>query len=216
MGNDFNPDHIAGKTGQTHYQPTNYADHAGGVAERDGRPPGPNWGGGGGGGGIAIFALMFAPILILGVFLLVPLFPVAGTITAVVGYLFQTFVLTMNDVNDSFKDIVTVALSLPVLLFAMRFEEKAATSWRYWQVRHWIRVFGGGLALNEIGLPMLYLIVVGPQGARGWSLYASITPHKLMVVALCMLGTHLFFRWLDTRGEMMSLTERFGPPRIPA
>lgn len=228
MADDFNRDYQAGKSGQTHYQPTNYSDYQRGVADREGANKNPlsgwsNGGGGGGGGGAGVFilgplllgivfyvlaaVLLVVPLLIVIFAFAVVFYPIAGAIALVVGFLIKEVFI-----GDGVRSVYIVWISLApcfatLVLATKMVERRAEQNDRYRRSRHWIRVVGFGLLSTEVALPFLAPYVVGHNLAwgleiylvRGWSLLNGITIAKLAVIAATMVATHFGLRWWERR-----------------
>ncbi|MFG1211038.1 hypothetical protein V5F72_01290 [Xanthobacter flavus] len=214
MGNNFDPDYLAGKDGATHYLPVDRAEYDRGVAEREGRAGRTaNWGNGG--AGFPVFFLAFIPILLAaGYVVAVPLYPVAGIITLVLAYVFSLIVGV-----DLYSDqgignlVVTVLICIPIYLVGLIPENRAARNPRYRTIRHWVRVVGLGLALNEVILPTLAMWVTGGDSREyvRWGLLAGgFSLGKLVCLVASMALVHVFFRWWKTRGLVMSIGQRYG------
>ncbi len=214
MGNNFDPDYLAGKDGATHYVPVDRAEYDRGVAEREGRAGrSVNWGNGG--AGFPVFFLAFIPILLAaGYVVAVPLFPVAGIITLVLAYVFSLVVGIDLYSDQGITNLVeTVLICIPIYLIALIPEKRAARNPRYRTIRHWVRVVGLGFALNEVILPTLAMWVKGGDSRDyvAWGFLAGgFTLGKLMWLIASMALVHVFFRWWETRGIVMNRGRRYG------
>ncbi|MBS7532910.1 hypothetical protein KHC28_04475 [Ancylobacter sonchi] len=205
-------DYRAGLEGWTHYQPTSPVEFARGVADREGRVPFLGGGGGGGNGGfIAIPVILMAPvILIVGLFILVPLFPIAGGIAAIAGYLLQTFIFNDPTMQGVANDSVTMLFCFIVLMLAMKLERQAEGHFRYRQFRHWARVVGLAFGINEAILPLISLYIGGRQAAYGWGMTGDFHMMALLRFIALMVAIHVFLRWKRTGRTAMSPAQRFG------
>lgn len=195
MADDFNPDFQAGKSGQSHYQPTNYSDYQRGVADREGANNNPlrNWGGGsgsgGGGAGIIMLGPLFLaaivsvlvaimggiiygiPFIIVAFAFAVAFYPVAGAISVAIGYLIVELFIDKAAPSVIISWILVLPCLITMVLAVMKVEWQVETRDRYRRIRHWIRVVGFGVATNEVALPLMAPYVVGKNLAWGWNIY---------------------------------------------
>ena len=206
-------DYRAGREGWTHYTPVDPVSYGRGQAERQGSLF-PDFGGSGGGGGsgyLAILVILLAPILlIIGLFILVPLYPVAGGIAAVAGYLLETFIFNDPTTTGMVNDSSTLLFSFIVFMLALKLERRAEEFARYRQIRHWTRVVGLAFGINEAMLPLLALFLAGREAAYGWGLTGGFALVPLLRFIALMVVLHVGFRWLQTGRAIMPLKQRFG------
>ncbi|MCK0198370.1 hypothetical protein MWN34_15765 [Ancylobacter sp. 6x-1] len=214
MGNNLDPDYIAGRDGYTHFVPTDREAYQRGVDEREGRAGrSMNWGSGG--AGFPIVMLAFIPILIgIGFVVAVPIFPVAGIITAVIAYGVSLYLGVDLYTDQGLNNLaISVLICIPLYLVALFPESRAARYPAYRAARHWVRVVGLAIALNEVLLPTLAVYLPGGDERvyAAWGIVAGgFTLEKLAWLVALMVAVHLFFRWWVTRGMAMSPDRRFG------
>lgn len=190
MADDFNSDYQAGKGGQTHYQPTNYANYQRGVDDRQGVNKNPlrGWSGGGGGGagvGILILpALLFGAFfyLLIGVMYAVPFiivafafaaifYPTAGAIAVLTGILIRELFIANDVPSVQIAWIVLLPYIVALVLAVPKVERRVKKGDRYRRIRHWIGVIGFGVASTEVALQLLAPFVVGHNLAWGMEIY---------------------------------------------
>jgi hypothetical protein len=168
--------------------------------------------------GPAIPPLMFliaAPFIAIASVFMIPIFPIAATTAALLGFLTQSVLgFIYNWSSDELSRWVVMALVMLVALFcALPLESRVARRMRrYRQVRHWIRVAGLALMINEIGLSIVCAWLNIYQYGRPWGLWAGVTESKLLRVAILAVCVHAVFRLIDTRGRVLPLIQRLGAP----
>ncbi|NMN04856.1 MULTISPECIES: hypothetical protein [unclassified Novosphingobium] len=176
------------------------------------------------GGGAIILLLVLAPIIMASTVFLAVIFPVAGCGALVVGYLVQSiagyFAQWPTDdplggwTTDDLARLTVMILASMVALFCLLPVEGWVSRRfaRYVQLRHWIRVFGLALMLNEIGVDYYFSLIGQPWNAGGHGLLAGVTADKLQRIAVFAVGIHVIFRLIDTRGTNSNLLQRLGLP----
>ncbi|MBS7540138.1 hypothetical protein [Ancylobacter lacus] len=214
MVNNLDPDYIAGRDGYTHHVPIDREAYDRGVAEREGRNR-PAVGRGGGDAMPGLFLLALIPILVgIGFVVAVPIFPVAGIITAVIAYAVSLYLGVDLYTDEGLNNLViSVLICIPIYLVALYPESRAARYPAYRVARHWVRVVGLAIALNEVLLPTLAVYLPGGDERvyAAWGIVAGgLTVEKLAWLAALMVLVHVVVRWLETRGITMSRSERFG------
>ncbi len=159
--------------------------------------------------------LIALPFIALASVFMIPVFPIAATVAALIGFLTETVLgLIFNWKSDELSRWVVMGLVMLVGLFcALPLENKMARrSERYRLARHWIRVLGLALMINEIGLSIVCSWLNIYQDGSPWGLWAGVTTAKLIRIAIIAVGVHVVFRLIDTRGRGLSFVQRLGPP----
>lgn len=176
----------------------------------------------GGGGIILLFALL--PVIMASTVFLAVIFPVAGCGALAIGYLIESiagyFAQWRTDdaiggwTTDDLARLTIMILTSMVALFCLLPLENwvARRSGLYVQLRHWIRVFGLALMINEIGVDYYFSLIGQPWNAGGHGLLAGVTADKLQRIALFAVCIHVIFRLIDTRGMKLGLLQRIGLP----
>lgn len=174
------------------------------------------------GGGAIMLLFVLAPFIMASTVFLAVIFPVAGCGALVVGYLTETiaghFAHWRTDdaiggwtTDDLTRLTVMILASMVALFCLLPLEGWVSRKFsRYVQLRHWIRVIGLALMLNEVWIAYFYS--GGALDSGHWSLLAGVTADKLERIAIFALCVHVFFRLIDTRGTKLGLLRRLGMP----
>jgi hypothetical protein len=176
------------------------------------------------GGGAIILLLVLAPFIMASTVFLAVVFPVAGCGALVVGYLTESIVghfahwrtddaiggWTTDELTRLTVMILTSMVALFCLLPLEGWVSRRFTL--YVRLRHWIRVLGLALMLNEVGVDYYFHAIGQSWNAGGHGLLAGVTADKLQRVTIFALCVHVFFRLIDTRGTKLGLLQRLGPP----
>lgn len=176
------------------------------------------------GGGAIMLLFVLAPFIMASSIFLAVIFPVAGCGALVVGYLTETIAgyfahwrtddairgWTTDDLSRLTVMILTSMVALFCLLPLEGWDSRRFAL--YMLLRHWIRVIGLALMLNEIGVDYYFYAIGQSWNAGGHGLLAGVTAGKLERIAIFALCVHIFFRLTDTRGTKLGLLQRLGLP----
>lgn len=159
--------------------------------------------------------LMLIPIVLIGSVFMIPVFPIAATIAAILGYVFEIVVgMIWNPDQWALWTMMGLVMMVAIYL-ALPIENRVArASGSYRYARHWIRVVGLALMINEIGIPWFCQAFGIYQDAPPWGLLYGVTADKLIRIAIIAVIVHVLFRLIDTRGRGLRFYERIGPPKL--
>jgi hypothetical protein len=176
------------------------------------------------GGGAIILLFVLLPFIMASSFFLAVVFPVAGCGALVIGYLtasiashfahWRTDDAIRGWTTDDLTRLTVMILTSMVALFCLLpFEGWVNRRFAlYAPLRHWIRVFGLALMLNEVAVDYYFNVIGQPWNALGHGLYYGVTADKLERIAIFALCVHVLFRLIDTRGMKLGLFQRLGLP----
>lgn len=162
-----------------------------------------------------VLLFLALPLIAVTSVVLIPVFPVAATLAALLGYATETLLGLIYDwAPDELSRWVVMGLVMMVGLFcALPLEGWVVRRLpRYRPVRHWIRVAGLTLMITEIGPGLAWDLVGSYDQPPSWALSAGISADKLVIFALIALGVHVVFRLIDTRGRGRPFLGRMGLP----
>ncbi len=175
-------------------------------------------------GGAVMLLFVLLPFIMASSVFLAVIFPVAGCGALVIGYLTETVIGLFANwrTDDAIGGWTTADLSrLTIMILASMVALFCLLPLEGWvsrrvpvyaPLRHWIRVIGLALMINEIGVDYYYSVIGQPWNAGGHGLLAGVTTDKLLRIAIFAGCVHVFFRLIDTRGRELNLLRRLGPP----